>query len=764
VGRKNTNKKKGRAATPGGPPSSAGARASGSDPAREPDASGGSAPPPPLASRRRWILAAAAVLAIAIPAALAYTRRATPVRRDAGLNVLLITIDTLRADALGCYGHPKVETPTIDALARDGVRFERAHAQNVVTLPSHANILSGRYPLTHGVRDNSGFRFPSDVDTLATVLKRAGYHTGAFVSAFPLDSRFGLDRGFDVYDDRLGDPESRTAFLMQERSGATTVAEARKWLAAQGDAKTFAWVHLYEPHFPYAPPEPFASRFAGDLYHGEVSAADAILRPLLDPLLQAGAKGRTLVVLTADHGEGLGEHGEMTHGIFAYETTLHVPMILFQPGLMPPRVVPDLVRHVDLLPTVLDALGIALPQGLPGRSLLPLATGHDDPGAQSYFEALSASTNRGWAPLHGLIRDRYKFIELPLPELYDLAADPRETKNLVASAPQVLEDIKGQLGRALADDRGVVKTEETAETRERLRALGYVASAGAPEKKVFTEDDDPKRLIALDAAVQDVVTLYQQHDIAGALAKAREIVNARPDMALASQHLAFLLRESGDLEAAVAALRSSVARHPEDLDGVVLLGGYLNEVGRPQEAARLLSAYAARADPDLDLLMTYGSALAQSGRTQEAMAVFNRALATDPSNANAKANLGTVYLLVRDYPRAKATMEEALALEPDVSRAHNALGVIAAETGHADEAIRHWKRAVELNPREFDTLFNLGKLLERQGRTEEARVYFERFVQEAPRALYARDIDLITGWLRSPTGRASELGAISKKS
>jgi arylsulfatase A-like enzyme/Tfp pilus assembly protein PilF len=691
----------------------------------------------------------AAVLAIAIAAAFTYSRRAVPVRRDPGLSVLLVTIDTLRADALGCYGHPRVETPWIDQLARAGVRFEQAHAQNVVTLPSHANILSGRYPLVHGVRDNSGFRFPAGVDTLATILKRAGYRTGAFVSAFPLDSRFGLDRGFDVYDDRLGDPESRTAFLMQERSGATTVAEARSWLDAQKGAKTFAWVHVYEPHFPYVPPEPFASRFANDLYHGEVSATDAILRPLLEPLLEAGDKGRTLVVLTADHGEGLGEHGEMTHGIFAYETTLHVPLILFQPSLLGARVVPELVRHVDLLPTVLDALGLPRPEGLVGRSLLPLASGHDDPAAPSYFEALSAAANRGWAPLQGVLRDKYKFIDLPLPELYDLSTDPGETRNLVASTPKVLDDMKAQLGRLRADDRGLQKSEESAETRERLRALGYVASAAAPTKTVFTEDDDPKRLIALDTAIQNVVTLYQQHDIAGALARAREVVAARPDMPLAVQHLAFLLRESGDLESAVEVLRRSVSVHPEDIDGVTLLGGYLNEVGDPKGAAQLLSAYAGRKDPDLDILMAYGTALAQSGRPQDAIATFNRALEIDPSNANAKANLGTVYLLIRDYPRATAAMQEALALEPDVSRAHNALGVIAAETGHPAEAIQHWKRAVELNPREFDTLFNLGKVLQRQGRTAEARLYLERFVQSAPRALYARDIDQISALLRS---------------
>src|SRR5438477_837436 len=210
------------------------------------------------------------------------------VRRERGLDVLLVTIDTLRADALGCYGNTGVETPWIDRLAGEGARFEQAHAQNVVTLPSHANILSGQYPLRHGVRDNSGFRFPAETATLATMLKAAGYATGAFVSAFPLDSRFGLDRGFDVYDDRLGDPEARTAFLMLERPGTRTVEAAQRWRAAQ-KGPTFTWVHLYEPHFPYAPPEPFASRYARSPYHGEVAYADSLLAPLLRPLLGAGA-------------------------------------------------------------------------------------------------------------------------------------------------------------------------------------------------------------------------------------------------------------------------------------------------------------------------------------------------------------------------------------------------------------------------------------------------------------------------------------------
>ena len=697
--------------------------------------------PAPAARSRRGVVALVAGLAGAatLAAAILWPRLPGSVRREPGLDVLLITIDTLRADALGCYGNTAVETPWIDRLAAGGVRFEQVHAQNVVTLPSHANILSGRYPLDHGVRDNSGFRFPAGVDTLATILKRAGYATGAFVSAFPLDSRFGLDRGFDVYDDRLGDPEARTAFLMPERPGARTVEEARKWRAAQGQVPTFTWIHLYEPHFPYVPPEPFTSRYADSPYHGEVAYTDSLLAPVLEPLLRAGKEGRTLVVFTSDHGEGLGEHGEKTHGIFAYETTLRVPLILFAPRLFAPRVAAPRVRHVDILPTVLDALALEVPRDATGRSLLALASGRRAETAPSYFEALSSSVNRGWAPLTGLAQDRFKLIDLPIPELYDLDADPHETRNLAATETRTLDAIRAQLARLRGGDRGTARGPEDAETRERLRSLGY-ASATAPAKARYTEDDDPKRLIGLDTAIQDVVTLYQGGDIPAALARVQEVLRQRPDMPLALQHLAYLQRQSGDLGAAVTTLKRALALNPEDTDTAALLGAYLNEVGRPREAAAVLAVYAERKSPELDVLMARGAALAGIGQTAEANATFERALAIDPSNAAAKANLGTVSLGVRDYPRARTLLEEALALDPDVSRAHNALGVIAAETGHPDEAITHWKRAVELNPREWDTLFNLGKLLRREGREAEALPYVELFVRTAPPALYARDI------------------------
>ena len=451
----------------------------------------------------------AALIISALAHALLGTSCASAVRRQAGLNVLLITVDTMRADAMGAYGRKDADTPWMDRLAAQGVRFAEARAQNVVTLPSHANILSGRYPTDHGVRDNSGFRFPADPETLATILKARGYRTGAFVSAFPLDSRFGLDRGFDVYDDRFANVDTHTAFQMEERPGPETAALAADWIRAQGDGPWFCWVHLYEPHFPYAPPEPVRSRFASAPYQGEVAAADAALGPLVETTLAAGPSGRTLVVLTADHGESLGEHGEPTHGIFAYEATLRVPLVLYAPSVLRARVVAEPVRHVDILPTVLDALALPPPSGIAGRSLLPLAAGQSLPPRESYLEALSSTRNRGWAPLIGVVRGPFKYVDLPLPELYDLSADPGETRNLAPVQPQRLEEMRAALSRVREGDRGWEGGAEDEAVRERLRALGYVAASRSLGARAFTDADDPKRLIAVDAELQGLIEQYQ---------------------------------------------------------------------------------------------------------------------------------------------------------------------------------------------------------------------------------------------------------------
>ncbi len=708
--------------------------------------------PPPVAPsappwRRQWPVALAVIAALIVGAFL-FARRSSSLPRNPKLSVLLISIDTLRADALGVYGNRKVATPWIDRLANDGVRFDAARAHNVVTFPSHANILSGLYPLTHGVRDNTGFRFPQNVPTLATRLKDRGFATGAFVSAFVLDGRFGLDRGFDVYDDRTAGMERQSPFMVPDRSGPETVAAAMKWMASQAGKQTFTFVHLYDPHFPYRAREPFASRHRDAPYYGEVEATDAALEALLRPILEGPRGQDTLVVFTSDHGESLGEHGESTHGIFAYDATLHVPLIVRLPGVSG-RVVTAPVRHVDIVPTVLDALGLEVPGDLAGRSLWTLALGGDAPASfSSYFESLSSSLNQGWAPLRGLFDGRFKYIDLPLPELYDIAADPKELKNLVASEPARLEALRNALGRVRETDRGVTRGEEDKAAVEKLRALGYVGAAqAAPQKDRYTESDDPKSLIGIDARNREVVSLFMDGRIDEAIALARTNLKERPDMAGASLQLAYLERARGNLAAAVEAARHAVTLKPLDSEAVSLLGAYLTEVGRPQEAIATLAPFVQATAPDFDVLTALGLAYSAVGDANRARDVFTRAQAADPSNAMGFVNIGTLDLMAGNRPAARAALERALDLDPSVARAHNTLGVMAAEEGRIPEAIARWRRAVELNPSDYETLYNLGVTLDKQGDVAGARSAFEQYVRVAPVALEGRDIARTRVWL-----------------
>jgi arylsulfatase A-like enzyme/Flp pilus assembly protein TadD len=705
---------------------------------------------PTTRGRRRLTVGTTIVVAAALVGLTSWHLLAPGVRRDPALSVLLISVDTLRADALGCYGNQGAATPWIDRLAAGGVRFEIAHAQNVVTLPSHANLLSGLYPLRHGVRDNTGFRFPPDLPTLATILRAKGWRTGAFVSAFVLDSRFGLDRGFEVYDDRVGGQEGGVAFVTPERPAPQTVAAARRWLESVRGQRWFAFVHLYEPHFPYEPPEPFASRFRQHPYAGEVATADAALGPLLEPLLAPGAAQHVLVVLTSDHGESLGEHGETTHGIFAYESTLRVPLILWAPTLFGPRLVRSAVRHVDVLPTVLDALGMDVPADLPGRSLLPLIAGKKGPERVSYLESLSMSLNRGWAPLRGVVAGGIKYIDLPLPELYDLRADPGEERNLVASRPRELERLRADLDRLKAADGGTgSRVEEDRATLERLRALGYVGGTGVAPKERYSEKDDPKNLIEMDERIREVVRLYQTGSYERAARLCQENIERRADTPLSYLQLAYIEHARGRLDGAIAAAKKAVDLRPLDGECVSLFAVYLTEAGRPREAVAFLEPYASADSPDIEVLTALGMAQARIGRTDEALRTFGRARRLDPTNATVLVNVGTVYLMRADRDRARQAFEAALDIDDGLARANNSLGVIAAEEGRTTEAIARWKRAAALNPRDYETLFNLGTTLRKEGREDEARAYLEAYLEVAPRALERDDIERVRAWLGS---------------
>ena len=471
-----------------------------------------------------------------------------------------------------------------------------------------------------------------------------------------------------------------------------------------------------------------------------MAATDAALGPLLDPILAEGGAGRTLVVLTSDHGEGLGEHGEATHGVFAYETTLRVPLVLYGPRLFSPRVVAESVRHVDILPTILDALALPALEGLPGRSLLALAQGRTaGTPPPSYFEALTPALTRGWAPLHGVLRDRLKYVELPLPELYDLSADPRELANLVGTRPVPLGEMRTLLGRLRASDAGPRRTAESAEVRERLRSLGY-ASASRDVARHYGEEDDPKRNIAFESGLEEVIGRYVAGDARTARSLCEDLVRRFPRVPLGLRHLAFLRRHTGDVPGAIAAGRAALAADAGSVEAAAELGHLLSDVGRPQDAVTVLAPYARGPEADLDVLVTYGVALARTGQREASIAALDQARRADPSSALAAYSLGTARLSFGDQGGARAAFEDALSLDPRMARACDSLAVLAAVEGSPDEAERLWKQALAIDPRDPDTLFNLGTLLWRQGRKAEARPQFELFLAVASKDAYAQDI------------------------
>lgn len=621
-------------------------------------------------------------------------------------NILLVTIDTLRADSLGVYGG-RASTPNLDGLAARGARFTFAHAHAVVTLVSHASILTGKYPYDHGIRDNTGYRLDAAEPTAATRLKAQGFATGAFVGGFPLDRRFGLGSGFDAYDDRMTRAGPTGEANERERPADAVVKASLDWIDRQ-PGKWFAWVHVYDPHEPYAPPGEFATRFASEPYLGEVAWTDAALGPLFARLY--GLARPTLVVVTSDHGEALGDHGERTHSLFAYEATLRVPLIVSQ--IVPSAgtekvtgtVVDTPVRHVDLLPTLLVSAGV--PPAGPGASLLETIAQGRGADRPSYFEAMSAAVTRGWAPLRGVLVGREKYIDLPIVELYDLASDPKEANNLVTAradrARVMVETLKQFNVAPPARAR-----QETAETIERLRSLGYIGGGAVAVRDKYTDADDPKRLVEIEQMLTQGNEAFRAGRMDEAIAIYRAIIAKRPDTEDAYRKLALVYWRTDRPRLAIEALETALRAGVTQSEVRIKLAQYLAESGQPARAIALLENHAG-SDPDA--LVALGNAFALAGRNAEAARTFGRLLEIDPNNALAYENLGVAQLQGKDLKAAETSLRKAVALDPTRAGAHTALGVVLASTNRTAEAIEAWRRALALDPNDANAAFNLKRV------------------------------------------------------
>lgn len=643
-------------------------------------------------------------------------------------HLLLVTIDTLRADAVGAYGRKPSPTPSLDRLAREGALFRRVQSHVPLTLPSHATIFTGQLPFANGVRNNGTYALPEKAATLAESLQQQGFDTGAGVASFVLARKFGLAQGFAAYDDALGSEGGAVRALRAEIPAAKVYDKWQAWLkghgagAAKPEGHFFYWAHFYDPHLPYEPPAAQRAAFPGDLYAGEVAAADAQVGRILEDLDKAGLLADTLVVVTSDHGEGFGEHGEQGHGLLTYQESLAVPLILRGPGIPAGREVAARVGLVDLMPSLLAALDVTPPAGLAGRSFLPrLAGGAADaaaPEATFYFESLLGKEDRNWAPITGLLRGEDKLIAVPKPELYDLAADPGEKNNHLETERRRWRELDEQL-------RGLLLGKETNAGRAAdeqdlaaLRSLGYVSSGGAGGAVL-----DPKDGIALDQRLAGVEKALAEGKIDAAR---QQLEAARAALPGVEQPAFYLLEKQlreagGDAAGALAALRRGVAKMPEVFPLRFELLRWLYEHHQHAEVIAEGQKMLASQPDSAQVLTLVAKSRAQTGDLDGARADFEKAKAADPSNAEIEAEIAGILVRQGRIPEALAIhnrLVDAGAYEGKGKRLLEA-AMLNAQAGDSARAFELFDRGLQLEPNGF-FLLTSALLLARAGRVDEA--------------------------------------------
>lgn len=624
--------------------------------------------------------------------------------KRASLNFLLVTIDTLRADRLSCYGSALPKTPNIDRLRERGVLFSRAFANTSTTLPSHANILLGTTPNHHGVHENLNFVVREELLTLAEHLKNNGYSTGAFVGAYPLDARFGLSQGFDVYDDRYSRLHAVNLSALERNAGAVVEA-ALGWLKSQV-SPWFLWIHCWDPHTPYDPPEPFRTEYADHPYEGEVAYVDFALGKLFAYLDESGLSDSALVILTGDHGESLGQHGEETHGYFAYNSSLWVPLIIAPPEHTGGRC-DDHVSHVDLFPTVCDLLGIETPPSLHGTSLAPALKGKRLRDRPIYIESLYPYYSHGWAPLRGFIFREKKFIDSPIPEVYDLKRDFDEQKNLAEgeNIPQLASQLRQIIGNQTPKERVDAARQADWETREKLASLGYVASVRTPPKKDFTPQDDVKVLLPYVNKIGEGWKLYKQGQKETGIGLLKSVIEERKDIDFAYKQLATIYQEVGNTEEAIAVLERGLEVLPASYQIFI---EYMKTLVAAQQFDRAIRAgermNLREADWDPEIWSNLGTAYARTGQYEKAIKAFETGLSLDdrhPELYNNLANACYSYgLKERDrsvFSRSFEYYKKAIELDPLYPAPYFGLGHAYREEGNLTGAIYCWEKALEVD-------------------------------------------------------------------
>jgi arylsulfatase A-like enzyme/Flp pilus assembly protein TadD len=688
-------------------------------------------------------LAGSSLLAAALAAAARTRAAAGATPNPVGWNLLLITLDTLRADHVGAYGSRAVATPSLDRLAREGVQFQEAHASTPLTLPSHTTLLTGLYPSAHGVHDNGGFFVRSSQTLLAEMLKQHGYRTVAAVGSFVLHSRWGIAQGFDLYRDDFEQPSETARYidpLWLQKRGDQVLNQALAALDADRREPFFLWVHFYDCHYPYQAPEPYASQYGPNSYAAEVAFTDTLVGELLEQLRRRGLEGRTVVVAAADHGEGLSDHVESTHAVMIYQEVMRVPLLVRLPdGRFRGRKVDDLVRLGDVLPTILDLLGLPAPAGIHGRSLVPLMRGEKLSSLPVYMESLYGRYHYGWSELIGLRTARYKLIRTAKPELYDLEQDPAEKENLYNARPQLAHELEADLDRVRqrigAGQEAASPAPLDPQTLAQLRALGY--AGGGP---VAVEQDqalpDPKDHIAkLDRVLVQVQNGWQAiHDqnYERAAAVARQILELEPTWTDAYQILGLAELTLGRIDAAISALQRGIASGEAPPAMKLMLGkAYQSkgEIGLAETTLRELI----QSDPTfIPGALALATLLADRKQFAAARAQLEPLLKVEEAAPSAAAQLGLTYLQQGEVEQAEKYLRRAAAQGEAIRDVQFNLALIAENRGERQAAVAGYRAELEHFPQNDRAWQNLGLLLKARGDLSGAAAAFERVTTLRP--------------------------------
>ncbi len=633
------------------------------------------------------------------------------------LNVVFITLDTVRADHLHCYGNKKIKTPTIDSLAANGVLFDKAVTQAPLTLPSHASMFTGTNPNVHHVRDTGGFTLQPSSITLAKILQKHGWNTAAFVSAFVFKRDIGFDQGFSVYDDQMpggAGGESAT------RNAGVTVDHALAWLNNQASQPYFVWLHLYDAHQPYVPPPAeFQRQYPHDTYDAEIAYMDQQLGRFLKAVKQKSPPQKTLIVLLADHGESLGDHGEYQHGIFLYDSTVRIAWVMDGPGVPAGVRVQQQARTVDVLPTILDLVGGNGPSVVQGTSLVPAFYGKPVATEYSYEETMYPKFTMNWAALRGIHTADWMYVRAPKPELYDLKSDPGELNNVIDAHPKEYRELEKQL-KLLTQVGGngsdtVVSQQMDQQTLERLKSLGYVGGASRQEVNLDDSGADPK----------DRVEILKLLQMGG---------DAFSSTTPPSRRIGFL--------------RQALAKDPTNPAIYYELGDLYRETGQTDANLQLCLDALHHGVKGAMILSRLGQIYLTKGDASDAISYYEQAVALNPIDPEVRSNLGSAYSAAGQLGQAENEFQRALAIAPYIP-AYNGLGLVAVKQHDFVSARKNFERAVQLDPKDTESQLNLGVLCMQTGDVPCGRAAFQAFLRNAPAARYSNMIPRVQYALRT---------------